>query len=75
MLLRLAQTQDSPTGVKGETSMTSWMMNRLAFLLPVIKFPPDSTSTDPEFVNAMIDEYNDMSSLFWPARWGAEVGT
>ncbi|KAI0683971.1 hypothetical protein BC835DRAFT_1310776 [Cytidiella melzeri] len=67
--------KEATAGVDEGASITSWMCHRSAISVPVLMLPKSShvPEKDREFVNAMVNEYNNMTDFRWPTQWAAEA--
>lgn len=69
-----------PQPVDRGASIQSWLVQRYALSVPVLKFDETKSKDDSgkwraekEFINESIDVYNAMTEFRWPKAWKKEV--
>ncbi|KAI0343410.1 hypothetical protein BDW22DRAFT_1355841 [Trametopsis cervina] len=83
----VASTKSSPVGssrescsifaggaageLEDDAMITTWMCHRSAIQVPFTILPAGS-SREANFVNNMLDQYNDVVGIVWPASWTAQ---
>ncbi|KAI0343412.1 hypothetical protein BDW22DRAFT_1428019 [Trametopsis cervina] len=58
-------------GLDDGATITTWMCQRSAIQVAFVRLPVNSASREVTFVNDMLDQYDAMTDIVWPASWTA----